>query len=705
MLMKSLFKPNLITVVPPYAVWGPPAGAAALLAYLKAFGCRDFSFIDLRLFAPDVTNPTYRVIGAFGESFVLDIPDLPLVLSLLEQFRRDEDLLDLPDGIVEPYCLERGLNSLHVTSYLRRIGNLIETVFCRIPDIQFIGFSVWTSNYLTTLLAASLLKRRPRPPFIVAGGPQVSQSLASARLGLRAGVFDAIAVGEGEQTLLDLYTHYTSSTRSVQIPVAGTITLDAETREFRTTDRPLMALKDLPVPDFDEMHLPAYQIDGQRVVSYQLSRGCTDKCSFCSEWVFWRHFRTSTMDKAVNDVIELKVRWGAERIWFTDSLLNGHMNKLREFAEGLLSKEVNINWNGYMRAQVDLPTAQLLRRAGCISVFVGVESLANETLDIMNKRMTEDQNLSAVQAFLEAGIRVRAGLIPGFPGDSRERFMRTAKVLRKMQATYGRLAVSHEAFVVLPGQPIFDNLERYGLRSVPWPDDVLGIAPHLSDIASHIRCRVEGDNQGLDRWGEYIISLSLTGPAQPADDPFSGLREAITPYEFTMSGLGKDVWLGRTLSPQGHIVGLILTAEEYAWFMANRASEIHTTPLCERREVAATLETIQDKHLISVSPSAPVVRPTMYRSLESPVPPSVHFGLGPFTVVRGLGTNLWLGNLATGGSGCVPNSEANAAAIKSGRGLETLEGAIGLVNLGLLVYTELPQDSYLEMIAGNVASR
>jgi hypothetical protein len=45
-----------------------------------------------------VTNPIYRTIGAFGESFVVDIPDLPLVLSLLDQFRRNEE--PLPGGLV-----------------------------------------------------------------------------------------------------------------------------------------------------------------------------------------------------------------------------------------------------------------------------------------------------------------------------------------------------------------------------------------------------------------------------------------------------------------------------------------------------------------------------------------------------------------------------------------------------------------------------
>src|SRR5207253_3990044 len=56
------FKPNLLAIVPPYAVWGPPAGAAALLVYLKASGCRDFSFLDLRLFEIGRASCRERVV-------------------------------------------------------------------------------------------------------------------------------------------------------------------------------------------------------------------------------------------------------------------------------------------------------------------------------------------------------------------------------------------------------------------------------------------------------------------------------------------------------------------------------------------------------------------------------------------------------------------------------------------------------------------
>ncbi|MGF7206585.1 radical SAM superfamily enzyme YgiQ (UPF0313 family) [Skermanella aerolata] len=689
MSIGASIKPNLLAIVPPYAIWGPPAGAAALLAYLKAAGCHDFSFLDLRLFAPDVTKPTYREIGPFGESFVLDVPDLPLVLAVLEQFRLGGDLLDLPDAIVEPFCQERGLNSLHLRSYLARMGHLVTSVFDRIPELHFVGFSVWTSNYLTTLLAAACLKRRKDAPFIVAGGPQVSQSSTAAQLGLRAGLFDAVVVGEGEQALLDLYAGFSSTRRKVAAQVGGTLAIDPDDGAFVHKPRGLLKLQELPLPDFDEMHLPAYSLGGKRVVSYQLSRGCTDKCSFCSEWVLWERFRLTQMDRAVADVRELQRRWGAERIWFTDSLLNGSPNHLRTFAQGLIDKDVRIDWSGYMRAQTDAETAQLLRRSGCMWVFVGVESLDDETLRRMNKRRTEQQNLDAVQAFLDAGIQVKVGLIPGFPGDTPKSFLRTAARLHRMMANHRLLGVSHEAFTVLPGQPIYDDLDAFGLTPIPWSDEVLGIAPALSDIAARSRCRVEGANQGIDRLGEYAVSLSLTGPAQPFDGDADHLREKITAYDLATTALGDDVWLVRTVSSLGHTVGLLLTTGEQRDLLSCYVEGVRPVPVCDAPEPGAAIRRLLASHAVGIPPEAPPVAAARYRSLP-PLAEGASLAIGPHTIARRIGSLLWLANLATGNFHAIGIEDIVAAAILCGAELPMLPTAVDLTERGLLVYATLP---------------
>src|SRR5262249_55078261 len=189
-------KRALLCVCPPYPMVTPPAGAAALLGYLKAHGISDFGFLDLRLGTPTCYEATYSATGVFGESFVMDVPDLPLVLQLLAAKDSHQAYEFVFDDLIERYCLERGISPNYLGSYMKGLNRYYEAAFEQYPDVDFFGFSVWTSNLLSTLVAAHHLKRRPHPPFIVAGGPQLTESPASAALGLRGGLFDAVAHGE-----------------------------------------------------------------------------------------------------------------------------------------------------------------------------------------------------------------------------------------------------------------------------------------------------------------------------------------------------------------------------------------------------------------------------------------------------------------------------------------------------------------------------
>src|SRR5262245_58720873 len=241
----------LLCICPPYPMISPPAGAAALLGYLKAHDISDFGFVDLRLGTPSCYEATYSATGVFGESFVMDIPDLPLVLQLLAATDSNRPYQIAIDELIERYCLERGISANYLGSYVNALNRYYQMAFEPYADVDFIGFSVWTSNLLSTLLAAHQLKRRDRPPFIVAGGPQLTESPASAALALRSGLFDAVAQGEGEETLRALYTAFCEKGRRRVQGVAGTLYVDSQSGELVSVPRSLMRMGALPIPSFD----------------------------------------------------------------------------------------------------------------------------------------------------------------------------------------------------------------------------------------------------------------------------------------------------------------------------------------------------------------------------------------------------------------------------------------------------------------------
>lgn len=625
------FKPNLLCIAPPpFSPTAPPAGAAYLLGYLKAQGCYDFDFLDLRLGVPDSYSPTYTYTGAFADAFVFDIPDLPLVLQLIQSFNDGEPLMPQHTALLERYCLERGLSLRYLHNYLCSLNRYFAHVFEQIPNIRFIGFSVWTTNYLSTLVAAAHLKRRRDPPFIIAGGPQVSSSQSSAELGLRSGLFDVVAVGEGEQTLLDVYNAFLRDGR-VGEGIPGTL-CRTTSGAFSRSHRPLMPLTSLPTPSFAEMHVAAYQTeDKHRTLPLQFSRGCTDKCEFCSEWQFWERFRPDTAEHTVEQIERVKRDYGATFIIFMDSLLNGIPKRLVEFCELLLSRSVDIRWASFMRAQMDAKTAALLARAGCHDVFVGVESFSDETLALMRKRRTSADNIQAVEAFLAAGIDVTAGFVPGFPGDSRDRFVASALVLRDIQERYrGRFEIHDEAFVVQPGAPIFSKLADMGLTGRRWAEDYLDIAPSYRDITSRILCTVEGESQGLERVGRLSILRNITADSQ-GNSGFAFTRaeaELLSTTQFSFNHVYGGWCLASRKSELGHVYSLIVTAEEQKELESLQDG-------CENWETGPRAATLLDRleraHVVPPSRLGMRVVRGLYQRTSDPC---CTFAVSPFIVAR-----------------------------------------------------------------------
>lgn len=648
-------KPNLLCIVPPYPITVPPAAPAALLAYLKAKGCHDFEFLDLRLWVPQSYSTTFSPVGVFGESFVIDVADLPLVLLVLQAYQNGAPSWNGISDVFERYCIERGINPGYLHSYLVQIDRFFDEAFRELKDLEFVGFTVWNSNYLTTLMAAAQLKRRRSAPFIVAGGPHVTESSNSAKLGLASGLFDLVALGEGEETLRSIYESFKANRRSVSKDIPGTMRYDGPSGEFVTSRRELLSLKDLPAPDFALLDLPAYQRKGQRlrVVPFQLSRGCTDKCSFCSEWGLWQRFRSDSVEHVLDQVERLVAEFDIKGIAFTDSLLNGVMPRLRAFAEGLLERKIEIKWGGFMRANMDAETAALLRRAGCVLGFFGIESFDDQTLQEMNKRRTMSDNLLALEAFLGAGIAVRAGFIPGFPGDSRTRFLKTAMIFQNLQQRFPELlATSIEPFVVAPGQPIFNDLERYGLSPLPWDNEYLDIAPRYRAITEKIYCAVEGNNQGIERLGQYQIAITLSQTAlnksriqqhtslvQNADFMHYSYNpeEQESTFDMNIEHLFGICYLGIFKTDSSLIYGCLLSQEEKDCYEAVWITELAERPwsssktLFERPAINSLLTQIEERHVIVLPRNSPRIRQLKYkRAIDQPD----QLSLSPFLVAR-----------------------------------------------------------------------
>ena len=165
-------------------------------------------------------------------------------------------------------------------------------------------------------------------------------------------------------------------------------------------------------------YFPLYPIEA--------TRGCTHACSFCStQYVHGYGFRT----RPVHHVIADFERAGDRIIAFLDDNLSAD----EVFAKALFMAMISHEKKFFMQSHVLLAENDelllLAAKAGCIGVFVGIESVSADTLSEANKDFNRvDRLKNNIARFHDRGIMVDGGIIFGFDTDTPDVFDRTIDV-------------------------------------------------------------------------------------------------------------------------------------------------------------------------------------------------------------------------------------------------------------------------------------
>jgi radical SAM superfamily enzyme YgiQ (UPF0313 family) len=134
-----------------------------------------------------------------------------------------------------------------------------------------------------------------------------------------------------------------------------------------------------------------------------------------------------------------------------------------EYARSLFRAMVPLRkrWVGQCPLEVadDPELCRLARLAGCIGLFVGIETLNEENLAAVEKGFNDSRGYRRRIAAIRAqGIGIVAGIIVGMDGDDTGTFERMLRFLRSERID----AVQVNIMTPLPGTPLFEDFSRRG---------------------------------------------------------------------------------------------------------------------------------------------------------------------------------------------------------------------------------------------------
>ncbi len=145
---------------------------------------------------------------------------------------------------------------------------------------------------------------------------------------------------------------------------------------------------------------------------------------------------------------------------FVDDLHNSNRTYCKELWTAL--KDLNIKWGAQTTLFLgdDRELVKLAAESGCVAVFVGMESISDDSLEETNKSFNQVKKFEdEIRMFHDHGIMVNPGMVFGFDHDDESIFERTVNWLIK-----NRLELAYfNILTPLPGTTLFERYEKEGV--------------------------------------------------------------------------------------------------------------------------------------------------------------------------------------------------------------------------------------------------
>lgn len=194
------------------------------------------------------------------------------------------------------------------------------------------------------------------------------------------------------------------------------------------TTCPVASINDLnlvPVPDyadyFEELEKYSGKSDLNPALMIETSRGCwwgqRHKCSFCGLNGKNAKFRRKSVDRVIAELMALSQRYSLHRFFASDCIMD--MNHFKELLPRV-SETQPPKYTFFFETKANLSERQVvaLRKAGISWIQPGIESLNDNSLELMNKGNFAAGNVALLKYAMENGIKVSWNYLIGIPGEN-----------------------------------------------------------------------------------------------------------------------------------------------------------------------------------------------------------------------------------------------------------------------------------------------
>jgi len=349
-------------------------------------------------------------------------------------------------------------------------------------DTKTFGITATTPQMPAAAKIARAIKKISVNPKLIIGGPHPTLVVAAWKSEQKKEVvgratktydqlfkiFDVVVAGDGEDAIF----------RALNSDFGLIDADDAKSPLFLTNKR----LNEAPRPARDLINLNSYkyQIENYNATSLIAQLGCPFNCGFCGgrKSPMLRRVRMRTTENIVAEMRSLHDIYGYYGFMFYDDELNVN-SKMVELMNAIsdLQSELGVDFRlrGFVKSELfNEEQAKAMHRAGFRQLLTGFESGSPRILENINKRATRDDNTRAVEIAKRNGLKVKALMSIGHPGENVETIEETMHWLVENEPEDFDCTI----ITAYPGSPYYDDAVKTDINIWTYTVDRTGDKIH-----------------------------------------------------------------------------------------------------------------------------------------------------------------------------------------------------------------------------------
>lgn len=345
-----------------------------------------------------------------------------------------------------------------VANYL----DAVESHFAGREVESWVGITCTTPQLPAAVQIAQRIRKVAPHQRIVLGGPHVTLAYSARKIESQHGVVDGRAT-RACATLESLFDHLVSgdgemaSFELFRSDCPKFIDADDNKGPFFMSNREYEASPG-PARHLVDLESYRYSIDGAPATSLIAQLGCPFHCGFCGgrNSKSLRQIRTRSVESIIAELRFLHTTYGYTGFMFYDDELNvskSFVELLNRIHALQLELGVKFQLRGFVKAELFTEEqAEAMVRAGFRWLLCGFEGANERILDNIDKIATVEDNTRAVGFAKQHGLKVKALMSVGHPGESRQSILDVRDWLIAMKVDDFDCTV----ITTYPGTPYYD---------------------------------------------------------------------------------------------------------------------------------------------------------------------------------------------------------------------------------------------------------